>query len=159
MGAFRAGRAAAPAPVPASERVLAALGPRMLELTRDRSAGAHPYLVPVEHTRRARAVLGEGRLLAPELKVVLESDAHRARAIARDAIERIGYLRMPNYANNLLRLGFTEADLHDRGSDRLIDAVTAWGDMDTIIDRIADHHRAGADHVCLQVLTAEAAPL
>jgi probable F420-dependent oxidoreductase len=150
---------AAAAPVPESERALAALGPRMLELARERTSGAHPYLVTVEHTRRAREVLGEGPLLAPELKVVVDTDAGRARSVARRVIDRVGYLRMPNYANNLVRLGFTEGDLAGGGSDRLIDAVTAWGDADAIRERIADHHRAGADHVCLQVLTADGTAL
>jgi len=144
---------AAPDPVPAGERVLAALGPRMLDLARDRGAGAHPYLVTPEHTRKARATLGEGRLLAPEQGVVLETDAARARAIARQHLAR--YLQAPNYVNNWLRLGFTPDDLADGGSDRLVDALVAWGDVDAIRERIAEHYRAGADHVCIQALTAD----
>lgn len=138
-------------PVPVAERILAALGPRMLELARDRSAGAHPYLGTVEHTRRAREVLGSGPLLAPELPVVLETDASRARAIARQHLNV--YLRAPNYTNNWLRLGFMPDDLANGGSDRLVDEVVAWGSTDAIRERIAQHHRVGADHVCLQVVT------
>jgi len=148
---------AAPTPVPVKERILAALGPRMLELARDRSAGAHPYLGTVEHTRRAHEVLGTGRLLAPELAVVFETDPARARAIAREHLTF--YLQAPNYTNNWLRLGFTPDDLADGGSDRLVDEVVAWGSSDAIRERIAEHHRAGADHVCLQVLTPAAAEL
>ncbi|MFI8945063.1 LLM class F420-dependent oxidoreductase [Streptomyces sp. NPDC053750] len=131
-------------------RVLAALGPRMLELSRDRAAGAVPYLVTPEHTAQARETLGEGPLLAPEFKVVLDSDPARARATARAYLAR--YLEFPNYTKNFLRLGFTEADVTDGGSDRLIDAVFAWGDDDTIRARIAAFHDAGADHVALQVV-------
>ncbi len=143
----------APTPVPVKERILAALGPRMLELARERGAGAHPYLVTVEHTRRARAILGAGRVLAPEQGVVLETDVERARAIARAHLSI--YLQAPNYTNNWLRLGFTADDLANGGSDRLVDALVAWGSVDTIRERLAQHFRAGADHVCLQVLTAD----
>lgn len=144
---------AAPEPVPAEQRVLAALGPRMLELARDRSAGAHPYLVPVEHTRRARQVLGPGRLLAPEQGVVLETDPVRARSIARQHLA--GYLQAPNYRNNWLRLGFTPDDFTDGGSDRLVDELVAWGGLDDIRERMEEHYRAGADHVCIQALTSD----
>lgn len=144
---------AAPEPVPAAQRVLAALGPRMLALARDRSAGAHPYLVPVEHTRRARQILGQGRLLAPELGIVLETDPAHARRIARQHLA--GYLHAPNYRNNWLRLGFTPDDFTDGGSDRLVDALVAWGSLDDIRGRLAEHYRAGADHVCIQALTAD----
>src|SRR3954452_929961 len=143
--------AAAP-PVPKEERVLAALGPRMLELARDRSAGAHPYLVPVEHTRRAREILGGGPLLAPEQGVVLDRDPDRARTIARGHLER--YLALPNYSNNLRRLGFGDDDFTDGGSNRLVDAVVAWGDEADIRARTDEHRAAGADHVCIQVLGA-----
>ncbi len=146
---------AAPTPVPPGERVLAALGPRMLEIARTRSAGAHPYLVTIEHTRQARAALGQGPLLAPEQAVVLETDPAEARRIARIHLAR--YLQAPNYANNWLRLGFTEDDIANGGSDRLVDALVAWGDLDTIRARIADHFAAGADHVCLQALAADPA--
>jgi probable F420-dependent oxidoreductase len=144
---------AAPDPVPAEQRVLAALGPRMLALARERSAGAHPYLVPVEHTRRARQVLGEGSLLAPEQGVVLETDPVRARSIARQHLA--GYLQAPNYRNNWLRLGFTPDDFADGGSDRLVDELVAWGSLDDIRERIEEHYRAGADHICIQALTAD----
>ena len=142
--------AATSEPVPRDELVLAALGPRMLALARDRSRGAHPYLVTPEHTRVARFVLGPRRLLAPEQAVVLETEPERARAIARRHMTT--YLRAPNYTNNLRRLGFDETDFADKGSDRLVDAVVAWGDLDTVASRIDEHFAAGADHVCLQAL-------
>lgn len=142
---------AAPTPVPPEERVLAALGPRMLRIARDRSAGAHPYLVTVEHTRIAREALGAGPLLAPEQAVVLNTDPVQARNIARAHLSR--YLQAPNYTNNWLRLGFAPDDVANGGSDRLVDALVAWGDVNTIRERVAEHLRAGADHVCLQVLT------
>lgn len=146
--------AAAP-PVPKEGRALAALGPRVLALAGERTAGAHPYLVTPEHTRRAREVLGAGPLLAPEQKVVLETDPARARAVAR---KRAGfYLRLPNYTNNLRRLGYTDDDFADGGSDRLVDGLVAWGDVDTVLARVREHHQAGADHVCVQVLTDEEA--
>jgi probable F420-dependent oxidoreductase len=138
-------------PVPAKRRALAALGPRMLALSAERSAGAHPYFVPVEHTAAARTTLGAGPLLAPEQAVLLESDPARARAVARHHTRR--YLQLPNYVNNLLRLGFSPDDVAGDGSDRLVDAIVAWGDADTVAGRVREHHDAGADHVCLQVLT------
>lgn len=133
-----------PAPV-----VLAALRPRMLELARDAADGAHPYFVPVEHTRRARATLGANRLLAPELAVVLEPDPVEARRLARQHTGSF-YLSAPNYRENLRGLGFSDDDLADGGSDELVDAVVAWGDADAIVARIGEHLAAGADHVCLQ---------
>ncbi len=136
--------------VPPADRVLAALGPRMLRLAADRSAGAHPYFVPVRHVAEARAVLGPGRLLAVELAVVLETDPDRARTLARDYTT--GYLSLPNYAGNLLRLGSTEEDLAGGGSDRLVDSLIAWGDEEAVLDRVRAFREAGADHVCLQVL-------
>jgi probable F420-dependent oxidoreductase len=137
--------------VPVHARLLAALGPKMVELARDRSAGAHPYLVPVSHTEQARAILGPGPLLAPEQPVLLETDPGRARDRARVYLG--GYLnKYPNYVNNLLRCGFEGDDVADGGSDRLIDAVIAWGDEAAVAARIAEHHAAGADHVCLQVI-------
>jgi probable F420-dependent oxidoreductase len=141
--------AAAP-PVPAGERILAALKPRMLELSRDRSLGAHPYFVPVEHTAVARERLGPGALLAPEQAVVLETDPTRARERARSHMGR--YLELPNYTGNLLELGFDEADIAQGGSDRLVDAIVAWGDEAAIADRVRAHREAGADHVCIQVV-------
>jgi probable F420-dependent oxidoreductase len=144
-------------PVPAAERMLAALGPRMLELARDRSAGAHPYLVTSDHTAAARAVLGDGPRLATEVMVVLDDDAQRARAVARQHLSR--YMVLPNYTNNFLRYGFDDSDLLDGGSDRLVDGLIAWGDLDAIAARVGEHHDAGADHVCIQVLQADAAAL
>jgi probable F420-dependent oxidoreductase len=142
---------AAPTPVPVEERILAALGPRMLQLARDRSCGTHPYFVPTEHTRIARQAVGPNKVVAPEQMVVLEADPARARAIARPSIDR--YLNAPNYTNNLLRLGFSADDFAEGGSDRLVDAIVAWGTPEQIIERVREHHRVGADHVCIQVLT------
>jgi probable F420-dependent oxidoreductase len=129
---------------------LAALGPKMLELARDRTAGAHPYLVTPEHTARARATLGAGKLLAPELGVVLESDPTRARDLARQALKH--YLSYPNYVNSWKRLGFSEQDI-STSSDRFVDALFAWGRIENIVERVKAHLAAGADHVCLQVVT------
>jgi probable F420-dependent oxidoreductase len=140
-------------PVLVPERALAALGPRMLDLARERTAGAHPYLATPEHTRFAREVLGPDRLLATEQPVVLETDPDRARALAREHLAI--YLLAPNYTNNWRRLGFTDEDLAGGGSDRLIDALVAWGDPGTIRERVARHHEAGADHVCVQILTGQ----
>ncbi|HEY1974107.1 MAG TPA: LLM class F420-dependent oxidoreductase [Pseudonocardia sp.] len=146
---------AATPPVPADERVLAALGPGMLGLSRDRAAGAHPYLVTVEHTRDARAALGPGKLLAPEVGVVLETDPAAARAIARSGLSL--YFGLPNYVNNWRRYGFTDSDVTAPGSDRLIDALVAWGDEEAIAARVGAHRAAGADHVAVQVLTGDPA--
>ncbi|EIV92782.1 LLM class F420-dependent oxidoreductase [Frankia sp. QA3] len=142
--------------VPRNARLLAALGPRMLRLAADRTAGAHPYLVTPEHTWRARDILGLGPLLAPEQKVVLTIDATQARTIARRALAVSPAL--PNYTDNLLRLGFVEDDFVGLGSDHLVDSLVAWGSVDTIRGRIEQHHNAGADHVAIQVLTAQADP-
>ncbi len=141
---------AAPVPVPADGRLLAALGPRMLALAGERSLGAHPYFVPVAHTADARRVLGPGPLLAPEVTVVLEADPGEARRIARTFTA--GYLSLPNYAGNLQRLGFDAEDVAGGGSDRLVDAVVAWGTPDAVAARVHEHLDAGADHVCLQVV-------
>lgn len=129
--------------------VLAALGPKMLALAAERTAGAHPYFVPPEHTAIAREIMGPDALLAPEQKVCLETDPEVARALARENMAF--YMDLPNYVNNLHRLGFTEADTTEM-SDRLVDAVVAWGDLDAIRSRIQAHHDAGADHVAVQVL-------
>ncbi len=137
-------------PVPSDRRVLAALGPRMLELAAARSAGAHPYFVPVEHTARARAILGPGPLLAPEVAVVLETDPARARELARRYASI--YLDLPNYTQNLRTFGFDDDDIDGGGSDRLIDAVIPWGDTDAVTAAVRAHHDAGADHVCIQVV-------
>jgi probable F420-dependent oxidoreductase len=149
--------AAADPPVPAEATALAALGPRVLRLAGERTAGAHPYLVTPEHTRTARQTLGPGPLLAPEQKVVLETDPAKARDFARASVGF--YLELSNYLANLRRLGFTDDDFADHGSDRLIDAVVAWGDADSIAARVAEHHAAGADHVCVQMLSEGGFPL
>lgn len=143
---------AAAQPVPAERRVLAALGPKMLALSASRARGAHPYLVSPEHTASARSTLGEGPLLLPEQTAIMCDDADEARSIGTDWIR--GYLAMPNYANNLLRSGFSEDDL-TQVSDRLFDAIIVWGDEAAIMRRVAEHQAAGADHVCVQVLTAD----
>ncbi len=135
--------------VPASAMCLAALGPKMLELSRDKTAGAHPYLVTPEHTAIAREALGKGPMLAPEQGVVLDADPARARDLARPYVK--GYGQLENYANSWRRLGFTEDDIATT-SDRLVDAVFACGDVDVIAARVDAHFAAGADHVCLQVV-------
>lgn len=156
MRAFLDGMDAAPfmaaAPTTEPKRMLAALGPKMLELARDRATGAHPYFVPPEHTAVARRALGEGPLLAVEQAVVLETDPTRARDFARTHTGI--YTGLPNYAGNLKRLdlGFTDDDFTGAGSDRLVDAIVAWGGMDDVLARIQAHHDAGADHVCIQVI-------
>ena len=136
--------------VPTSRRVLAALGPRVLELSAQRSAGAHPYLTTPEHTAKARQLVGRTVFLAPEHKVVLTTDADEARAVGRETVEN--YLGLSNYVNNWLRLGFTEADVRKPGSDKLIDAVVAHGTPEVIAQRLNEHLEAGADHVAIQVL-------
>ncbi|MEU9457013.1 LLM class F420-dependent oxidoreductase [Streptomyces sp. NPDC048277] len=135
---------------PPQRRLLASLGPKMLELARDRSAGSIPYLATAQHTAQAREVLGDGPLLAPEVKVLLETDPDRARTLARLSLST--YLTIPNYANNLLRLGFTEGDLAGGGSDQLIDALVAWGDEERVKRRLDEFFAAGADHVAIQVI-------
>jgi probable F420-dependent oxidoreductase len=138
--------------VPASSLVLAALGPKMLRLAAERTAGAHPYLVTPEFTRQARAIVGPGPLLAPEHKAVLETDPAAARAIGRPRVHS-PYLGLVNYTNNLRRLGWTEQDLSDGGSDELIDALVARGSAADVAARLQEHLDAGADHVCVQLLT------
>lgn len=147
----------APRGEPPAQMVLAALGPRMLRLAAERTAGAHPYFVPPEHTATAREVMGPEPLLAVEQMVLFEADPARAREIARRHMA--AYVRLPNYANNLLRLGFTEEDLAEGGSDRLVDAIVAWGGMDDALARVQAHLDAGADHVCIQVLDEDLAHL
>ncbi len=137
--------------VPVEGRALAALGPKVLALAAERTAGAHPYLTTPEHTRAARERVGPGVLLAPEHKVVLDADPERARAVGRPAVAR-PYLRLRNYTSNLLTLGFTDADIAE-ASDRLVDALVAHGDPDTVAARLTEHLDAGADHVCAQLLT------
>ena len=152
VAAFLDGLDAAPTPLAEDHRVIAALGPKMLELARARSAGTHPYLVTPELTAKARAGIGDG-LVASEQGVVLDSDPTSARATAR--LHLSTYLALPNYSNNWKRQGFTDDDLVDGGSDRLVDALVVWGDEATIAARIQQHRDAGADHVCIQVLTED----
>jgi probable F420-dependent oxidoreductase len=135
--------------------VLAALGPKMLALSATAADGAHPYFVPVEHTAVAREHLGPDALLAPEQAVVLSTDAEEARRVARGHMAT--YLTLPNYTNNLRRFGWGDEDLADGGSDRLVDAIVAWGDEQAVVDRVAAHHERGADHVALQVLPLDGA--
>jgi probable F420-dependent oxidoreductase len=137
--------------VPKERRLLAALAPKMLELARERALGTHPYFVPVEHTRLARERLGPEPILAVEQAVLLETDPEAARALARRHMTV--YLTLPNYVRQLLAHGFTDEDVADGGSDRLVDAIVAWGDESAIAARIAAHREAGADHVCLQVVS------
>ncbi|OHV34508.1 LLM class F420-dependent oxidoreductase [Parafrankia soli] len=153
MGGFLDTLDAARPSVPSTGRVLAALGPKMLALAANRARGIHPYLVTPEHTRRAREVLGAGPLVLPEQTVILCGMREEARSIGADWLRR--YLTHPNYANNLLRLGFSAEDLASV-SDRLFDAVVAWGDEEAIMRRVNEHRAAGADHVALQVLTEDA---
>ena len=144
--------AAAPPTTP-THRVLAALGPKMLKLAAARADGAHPYFAPVEHTLAAREILGTSPILAPEQAVIFETDPSKAREIARKYMGT--YTRLPNYANNLMRHGFSEDDIRGadgQSSDRLVDAIVAWGTMDTILRRIQDQLDAGASHVSIQVL-------
>jgi probable F420-dependent oxidoreductase len=144
--------------VPSERLVLAALGPRVLKLAADRTAGAIPYLVTPEHTRRARDILGPDKLLAPEHKVVLDADPQHARALGGRRV-RTPYLGLVNYTSNLRRLGYTDEDLADGGSDQLIDALVAHGGPQQVAAQLAAHLDAGADHVCVQLLTeADADP-
>jgi probable F420-dependent oxidoreductase len=153
LDAMERAKWAPPSPPQPMPRVLAALRRRMLELARDRTDGAHPYLVTPEHTARARAVLGPGPILAPEQAVIVETDAARARAAGRRHLSF--YLTLPNYVNNFLEMGFAAADLAGGGSDRLVDALVAWGDVDAIAERVRQHHAAGADHVAIQAVATE----
>ena len=156
MQAFLDGLDTAAAPVPRTRRCLAALGPKMLELSAERSLGTHTYFVPVEHTRAARELLGPSPLLAPELACVLDEDVETARAKAR-AYAKL-YLGLRNYTNNLVNHGFDQADIADGGADRLIDAIIPHGSADEIAAAARQHLSAGADHVCLQAVGAEGIP-
>ncbi|AFP37951.1 LLM class F420-dependent oxidoreductase [Mycolicibacterium smegmatis] len=138
--------------VPKHRRVVAALGPKVLQLSAEHSAGAHPYLTTPEHTRSAREIIGPDAFLAPEHKVVLTTDAEQARAVGRKALDL--YLGLANYLNNFKRLGFTDDELAKPGADRFIDAVVAYGTVDAIAARLSEHLAAGADHVPVQVLTS-----
>jgi probable F420-dependent oxidoreductase len=144
-------------PTVAPRRVLAALGPRMLELAATRADGAHTYFVPPEHTAVARAAMGPDALLAVEQAVVLDEDPASARETARNHT-RI-YTGLPNYSRNLERFGLEEADMVDGGSDRLVDTIVAWGSLEQVVARVQAHLDAGADHVCIQVITRDAAEL
>ena len=155
MSNYLDGLDAASTPLAPGDRVIAALGPKMLELARTRTAGTHPYLVTPELTNAARDGIGPDGLVASEQGVVLETDPSAARAIARLHLKT--YLGLPNYSNNWKRQGFTDDDLADGGSDRLVDALVVWGDETTIAARVQAHRDAGADHVCIQVLTADPA--
>jgi probable F420-dependent oxidoreductase len=160
MRAYLEGMAAAPyksvAPQSPPRTVLAALGPKMLELAGARADGAHPYNVPPEHTREAREILGTNKLLCVEQAAILETDGSQARALARQFLEM--YMGLPNYVNNWRRLGFSDPDFAGGGSDRLVDAVVAWGDEKAIRKRIDEHWQAGADHVCVQAIGASGRP-
>ena len=133
--------------------VLAALGPLMLKLAGERTRGAHPYFAPPENTKRSREIMGPGPWLCPEQKILLETDPVRARERARAAMA--GPLTMPNYRRNLMRAGFEENELDNGGSDRVVDAVVAWGDLPALVQRVQDHLDAGASHVCIQPLSME----
>ncbi len=150
LEAMRRATYAAPPPAEAPKTVIAALGPKMLALAGSNADGAHPYLVAPSHTGEARRILGPGKLLCPEQTVLAETDPARARRIGRAWLGR--YLEMVNYRNNLLRLGLAASDFAGGGSDRLADAVIAWGDAATIRRRVDEHWAAGADHVCIQAL-------
>jgi probable F420-dependent oxidoreductase len=151
---------AAAAPVVQPRRVLAALGPKMLRLAAERADGAHPYFTTPDHTSLARDILGPDAILAPEQAVILSTNADEARELGRKFMST--YLRLPNYANNLLRIGFTEDDVKGANglpSDRLVDAICCWGSLDTIADRLRQHFDAGASHVSVQVLSGDLATL
>jgi probable F420-dependent oxidoreductase len=157
MGTFLDELDAADQPVPEDERCLAALAPRMLELSRERTLGTHSYFVPVEHTRWAREQLGDGPLVAPELACVLNTDDFQARSEARDYAKL--YLGLSNYTNALRRSGFSEEDIADGGSDRLIDSVIPHGTAEEIAGVAQAHLEAGADHVCLQTVGVQGVPV
>jgi probable F420-dependent oxidoreductase len=147
---------AAPVPLPVEQRVLAALGPKMVDLSGERSLGTHPYFTSVEHTRWCRERLGAAPLVAPEIACVIDTDAVRAKAAAREFAKL--YLGLTNYTNNLLRFGFTEDDIANGGSDRLIDAVVPQGSAEDIAAVVAAHLEAGADHVCVQTVGVQGVP-
>jgi probable F420-dependent oxidoreductase len=157
MREFFDGLDAAEPPVPRDQRVAAALGPKMLELAAERSLGAHPYFTTAEHTRFARARVGPDALVAPEVAVVVDPDPESAREKARGYAA--SYLRLTNYVGSLLRSGFTERDLADGGSDRLIDAVIPHGAPEAVAAALHEHLEAGADHVCLQPVGHGSEPL
>ena len=157
LEAMSAAAYAAPEPAEAPLTILAALGPRMLELSASHADGAHPYNVPPEHTAEARRIMGPGKLLCPEVWVLLETDAATARAAARQALAP--YMRLDNYANNWRRLGLGDDEMAGGGSDKFVDANVAWGDEGAIRKRIQEHWDAGADHVCIQTIRPDGARL
>jgi probable F420-dependent oxidoreductase len=157
LGAMDAAPFTAFPPSAPPRRVLAALGPKMLSLAAELADGAHPYLTVPEHTAAAREVLGAGKILAPDQKVILETDPGVARPVARMHLK--GYLGQPNYRRSLLRQGFTEDDLDDGGSERLIDAIVAWGTVEDVARRVGEHLDAGASHVAVQLLTSDSEQL
>lgn len=144
-------------PTEAAPMVIGALHPKMLALAADKTRGAHPYLVPPEHTAFARETMGPDAWICTEQKVLLETDATKARAIGRNTIAM--YLRLPNYRKNLERFGYKDEDFENMGSDRLVDAIVAWGDEKAIAARIQAHHDAGANHVCIQPVHPLGMPL
>jgi len=153
LDAMKAAPYGAPEPAEKPLTVLAALGPRMLELSSSHADGSHPYNVTPQHTAEARRIMGPGKLLCPEVWVLLETDAAKARAAGRQALAN--YLRLDNYLNNWRRLGFSDDDLAGGGSDRLIDENVAWGDEDKIRRRLQQHWDAGADHICIQAIAPD----
>lgn len=153
LAAMKAAPYAAPPPAVAPKTVLAALGPKMLELARDAADGAHPYNVTPQHTAEARRILGPGKLLCPEIMILLETDPAKARQVARANLAH--YFALENYVSNWRRLGYSDADLAGNGSDRFIDDMVAWGDVGQIRQRIEQHLTAGADHVCVQALNPD----
>jgi probable F420-dependent oxidoreductase len=157
LSAMAASMYLAPTPAETPPTVIAALGPKMLALAAEAADGAHPYNVTPEHTERARVILGAGKHLCVEQMVLLETDPAKARAAARRTLAI--YLPLPNYANNWFTLGFTPDDVENGGSDRLVDAMVAWGDETAIRARVQAHWDAGADHVCIQPLTTEESPM
>ena len=138
--------------IPANQRVLAALGPRVLRLAAERTAGAHPYNTTPEHTAQAREIIGPNALLLPEHKVLPIADTEEALAVGRKVLNAYNYLNLTNYVNNFKRLGFTDADLTPPGSDKFVEALVAYGTPDEIANRLREHLRAGADHVVIQVI-------
>ncbi|WP_114423395.1 TIGR03620 family F420-dependent LLM class oxidoreductase [Nocardioides houyundeii] len=157
MAAYLDGVDTAPTPLPPSRRLLGALGPRMVTLAADRTAGIHPFLVPPAYSAHQRAAIGPDPLIAPHQAVVLDTDPDRARAAARAGVGM--FIGFPAYQNNLRRLGYDDSDLVPGGSDRLIDALVAWGSIDDIEQRLREHLDAGADHVAVHVLGSDAIPL
>ena len=156
LDGMQASMYAAPAPAEEPPFVIGALHPKMLALAGERTAGAHPYLMPPEHTEYAREILGADAVLCPEQKVLLESDPAKARAIARQSLDL--YRTLPNYQRSLQRFGLDASDFEGQGSDRFVDTCVAWGDEDTIAARVKAHHDAGADHVCIQPIHPEGLP-